>query len=435
MQTLYISPGGSLNGVIRVPGDKSISHRAVMFAAIAQGTTQVDGFLDGEDCLATLNVFRQLGVEAKQSGTSLTIQGAGLRGLTAPLASLDCGNSGTSMRLLAGLLSAQAFDSELIGDASLQSRPMRRVTDPLGQMGAKIETMPEGTAPLSVTGGQVLRGIHYHSPVASAQIKSAILLAGLYADGETVIHEPGPSRDHTERMLSAFGHTVSSRTGSVAMAPATRLEAVDITVPGDISSAAFFLVGASIAPGSDLLIEGVGMNPTRTGVLDVLWSMGADIQVENERDQGGEPVADLHVRHAELSGVEIDGDVVARAIDEFPALFIAAACAQGNTRLREAAELRVKESDRIAVMAAGLQQLGIAANPTEDGMEITGGEFQMNQDIVIDGHGDHRIAMAFAMAGLRSTGSFSITNCAAINTSFPGFATLVAQAGSQIKAI
>lgn len=431
MQRLKVAPGGALRGRIRVPGDKSISHRAVMLGAIADGETRASGFLNGEDCLATLNIFRQLGVAADHRDDQIQITGAGLHGLLAPTSDLDCGNSGTSMRLLSGLLSGQAFDSVLTGDASLSRRPMRRVTEPLREMGASIESSASGTAPLHIYGQQVLRGIDYTSPVASAQIKSALLLGGLYADGDTVIHEPGPSRDHSERMLQTFGQPVSVEEGTVRMTPAGGLAGCEVQIPGDISSAAFFIVGASIAPGSDLVIENIGLNPTRTGVLDIMRDMGANIEVLEQRLAGAEPIGDLRVRHADLQGIHIRGDVVARAIDEFPAVFIAAACAKGETVLTDAAELRVKESDRIAVMAEGLTALGIDAEALEDGIRIQGGALQSGG---VEGHGDHRISMAFAMAGLRAAGDIHINDCAAINTSFPGFTELAASSGLQVAA-
>ena len=431
MHKLSVIPGGALQGRIRVPGDKSISHRAIMLGAIADGTTQVRGFLNGEDCLATVSAFRHMGVNIREHRQALFIDGVGMRGLQAPSVDLDCGNSGTSMRLLCGLLSAQNFDSVMTGDASLQKRPMRRVSEPLGKMGARIRTTESGCAPLQISASTGLRGIAYQSPVSSAQIKSSLMLAALYAEGATQIIEPSLSRDHTERMLRAFCHPVESKGSTVTLEAADGLVATDLEVPGDISSAAFFILGASIAPGSDLIIESVGLNPTRTGCLDIFRSMGADIEVLDERQAGGEPLGDLRVRHAPLSGARISGEVVARAIDEFPAIFIAAACAEGDTVLTDAAELRVKESDRIAVMAAGLQVLGIEATPTADGMQIRGGQMR---GASIDSHGDHRIAMSFAMAGLRAAEPIQINDCAAINTSFPGFAELAANSGLNVVA-
>ena len=417
-----VEPGGSLQGRARVPGDKSISHRAIMLGALADGVTEIDGFLEGADALGTLHAFRAMGVwiDGPTVGR-VVIHGAGLDGLTAPDGPLDLGNSGTSMRLLAGLLAAQRFDSTMIGDESLSGRPMRRVTEPLGRMGAQIETEENGTPPLVIRGGQALRGIDYESSVASAQVKSAILLAGLYAEGRTCVREPAESRDHTERMLSGFGWPVT-RTGLTSCVEGGgRLKARVIDVPADISSAAFSLVGATIAPGSDLVLEHVGWNPTRNGVVEILRLMGADIEVLAEREAGGEPVADLRVRSAPLQGIDIPEALVPRAIDEFPVLFVAAACAQGRTRLTGAGELRVKESDRIQVMADGLAALGVDARPTDDGIVIEGGMIGGGR---VDSHGDHRIAMSFAVAGLRATGPIRIDDCRNVNTSFPGFAAL-----------
>jgi len=425
-----VHPGGALRGRLRVPGDKSISHRSIMLGALAEGVTEISGFLEGEDSLATLRAFRQMGVriEGPQNGR-VTVHGVGLRGLRAPPGPLDLGNSGTSMRLMAGLLAGQGFACTLTGDASLSSRPMRRVTEPLAAMGARIEATARGTAPLHIHPVPGLRGLDYDMPVASAQVKSSLLLAGLYADGETCVTEPAPTRDHTERMLAGFGYAVRREGNRACVTGGGRLSCRAIDVPADISSAAFFLVGASIAPGSDLILEHVGVNPTRTGVLEILRLMGADIQVANERDVGGEPVADLHVRAAPLRGIRIPEAQVPLAIDEFPALFVAAACAAGETVLTGAEELRVKESDRIQVMADGLQALGAEARPTPDGIVIRGGGLGAGR---IDSHGDHRIAMAFAMAALRAGGDIAIDDCANVNTSFPGFATLAGSAGLAI---
>ncbi|MGB5063852.1 MAG: 3-phosphoshikimate 1-carboxyvinyltransferase [Candidatus Competibacter sp.] len=426
--TFTVKSGGALRGRLRVPGDKSISHRAIMLGALAEGTTVVIGFLEGEDCLATLRAFRAMGVriDGPDQGR-VTVHGVGLRGLRAPTEPLDMGNSGTSMRLMSGLLAGQPFDTVLAGDASLNRRPMRRVTEPLARMGAWIETSEAGAAPLRIHGGRRLIGIDYPLPVASAQVKSCLLLAGLYAAGVTRITEPAPTRDHTERMLEGFGYPlVREGDRTVAMTGGGKLTGTEIDVPADISSAAFFLVGASIAPGSNLLLEHVGVNPTRTGVLDILRLMGADIEVLNPRLAGGEPVADLRVRHAPLHGVQIPEHLVPLAIDEFPALFIAAACAEGITVLTGAEELRVKESDRIQVMADGLTALGIAAGPTADGIVIRGGALSGG---MVDSHGDHRIAMSFAMAALRSRDPLLIRDCANVNTSFPDFVALARIAG------
>jgi len=430
--TFTVQPGGRLTGTVRVPGDKSISHRSIMLGSIAEGTTHVSGFLEAEDALATLKAFRAMGVhiEGPDQGR-VVIHGAGLRGLRAPTAPLYLGNSGTSMRLLAGLLAGQHFDAVLTGDASLSKRPMRRVTDPLAQMGARIDTTETGTAPLVIHGQGTLRPIHYTMPIASAQVKSCLLLAGLYAEGETAVTEPAPTRDHTERMLAGLGYAIQRDGNTVRLQGGGRLTATTIDVPSDISSAAFFLVGASIAEGSDMVLQHVGINPTRTGVIEILRLMGADITLDNERHVGGEPVADLHVRNAHLRGIEIPEELVPLAIDEFPVLFIAAACAEGTTRLRGARELRVKESDRIQVMADGLATLGVEVHPTEDGMIIHGG--QPYQGGAVDSHGDHRIAMAFSIAALRAGTPIVIHDCENVNTSFPGFVELASQLGLTIQ--
>lgn len=426
-----VMPGGRLSGRVRVPGDKSISHRSIMLGSLADGVTEVTGFLQGEDSLATLNAFRAMGVriEGPDDGR-VTIHGVGMRGLKASNWPLDLGNSGTSMRLLAGLLAGQGFDVEMTGDSSLSKRPMRRVTAPLAEMGAQVETTAQGTPPLHIRGGARLRGIDYAMPMASAQVKSCVLLAGLYAEGQTCVTEPAPTRDHTERMLQAFGYEVRRDGNRACLDGGGSLRATNIEVPADISSAAFFMVGASIAPGSDIVLEHVGINPTRIGVLNILRQMGADITLLNERWVGGEPVADIQVRASALRGIEIPEDQVPLAIDEFPALFVAAACAEGETVLRGAEELRVKESDRIQVMADGLQVLGVDARPTPDGMVIRGGKIGSG---CVDSHGDHRIAMSFAMAALRASGTIEIRDCANVNTSFPGFTALAGKTGVKIS--
>lgn len=426
-----LSPGGMLQGELRVPGDKSISHRAVMFGAIAEGVTEVSGFLQGEDALATVAAFRALGVSIDgPRGGALRIEGVGLAGLRASDQPLDMGNSGTSMRLLAGLLAGQEFDTTLVGDVSLMQRPMARVTTPLAAMGAVIETGAEGRPPLTIRGGQVLHGIHYDLPMASAQVKSSVLLAGLYAQGATSITEPAPTRDHTERMLRAFGCDVSREGSLITLDGPSELRGCAIEVPADISSAAFFLVAASIAPGSELLLTHVGVNPTRTGVINILRLMGADITVLNAREVGGEPVADLLVRAAQLYGIEIPAEQVPLAIDEFPALFIAAACAEGRTVLRGARELRVKESDRIASMAEGLDTLGVHNEVLEDGIIIDGGEIGGG---TIRTFHDHRIAMAFAVAALRASKELRVLDCDHVATSFPQFDGLARGVGLQLS--
>ena len=368
-----MQPGGQLTGEHRVPGDKSMSHRSVMLGSLAEGITEVAGFLEGEDALRTIAAFRQMGVtiEGPEAG-SLEISGVGLHGLIVPQEAIDLGNAGTGMRLFAGILAGQNFDCELVGDASLMQRPMGRVINPLSKMGARIDSLSQGRPPLVISGGQSLQGIHYDLPIASAQVKSCVLLAGLYAKGRTSVTEPAPTRDHTERMLNGFGYDVDSTNGVIGLDGGGRLMGTSIDIPADVSSAAFLLVGASIAPGSDVLLKHVGMNPTRVGVLNILTLMGADISVLNPREIGGEPVADLQVRYAPLHGIDIPEDEVPLAIDEFPALFIAAACASGTTTLRGASELRVKESDRIAAMAEGLDTLGIKNEPTPDGIVIEG---------------------------------------------------------------
>ncbi|MGV8940100.1 MAG: 3-phosphoshikimate 1-carboxyvinyltransferase [Lysobacter sp.] len=426
-QDWVATAGRALRGVVRVPGDKSVSHRAVMLGALADGVTEIHGFLEGEDTRATARIFGQLGVRIETPGaTRCTVHGVGLHGLRGTDAALDCGNAGTGMRLLAGVLAGQAFDSVLVGDASLSKRPMRRVTDPLAAMGAQIRTGSGGVPPLQIAGSQMLHGIVYALPVASAQVKSAVLLAGLYADGDTVVREPHPTRDYTERMLAAFGWPIEFGPGFARLSGGHRLRATRVDVPADFSSAAFLLVAASVIAGSELRLEAVGMNPRRTGLLQALRLMGADIREENPRDNGGEPVADLIVRHAPLHGIEVPQALVPDMIDEFPALFIAAACATGTTVVSGAAELRVKESDRIATMASGLRALGIAIQETPDGAVIEGGRFGGGS---IDSHGDHRIAMSFAVAAQVASGDVRITDIANVATSFPGFVEVAVGVG------
>ena len=424
------NPGGSLTGQLRVPGDKSISHRSIMLGSLAEGTTEVEGFLEGEDALATIQAFRDMGVviEGPHQGR-VTVHGVGLHGLQAPPGPIYLGNSGTSMRLLAGLLAAQPFDTTLTGDASLSKRPMNRVAKPLRDMGAVIETAPEGRPPLTIRGGHKLSGMHYEMPMASAQVKSCLLLAGLYAAGQTSVTEPAPTRDHTERMLQGFGYPVQVEGSTATVEPGYKLRAAQIEVPADISSAAFFMVAASIAEGSDVTLEHVGVNPTRTGVIDILKLMGADIELSNQREVGGEPVADIRVRSAQLKGIDIPEALVPLAIDEFPVLFVAAACARGRTVLRGAEELRVKESDRIQVMADGLQTLGVKAEPTPDGIVIEGGPMGGGE---VWAHGDHRIAMSFSVAGLRASAPIRIHDCANVATSFPNFLALAERAGMRV---
>ncbi len=426
-----VNNGGRLTGSIRVPGDKSISHRSIMFGSIAEGTSTITGFLEGEDSLNTLRAFKAMGVEIEgPENGGVVIHGVGMNGLKKPDAPLDLGNSGTSMRLLAGLLSGQSFDVALCGDSSLSKRPMERVTKPLAEMGAKIDTAEGGRPPLRIHGNASMQGIDYHLPMASAQVKSCVLLAGMYASGKTCTTEPAPTRDHTERMLDAFGCTVQRKGATACIEGPARLTACDIDVPADISSAAFFMVGASIAEGSDIVLEHVGVNPTRTGVIDILKLMGADIELHNQTEVGGEPVADIRVRSARLKGTHIPEQLVPLAIDEFPVIFVAAACAQGETVVSGAEELRVKESDRIQVMADGLQALGVDATATPDGMVIQGGTVGSGR---VNSHDDHRIAMAFAMAALCSQGTITIDDCENVNTSFPDFVGLASAAGLAIQ--
>lgn len=441
--TYIASPAAALSGSFRVPGDKSISHRSIMLGSLANGTTEVTGFLEGEDSLATLQAFRDMGVviEGPHRGR-VTIHGVGLHGLQAPPNALYLGNSGTSMRLLAGLMAGQNFDVEMTGDESLSKRPMGRVADPLKLMGAVVETAEGGRPPLKVKGSALvhgankLHGIHYDLPMASAQVKSCVLLAGLYAEGETSVTEPAPTRDHTERMLKGFGYDVQVDGSTVTVRSGGELTATSIDVPADISSAAFFMVGASIAEGSDITLQHVGINPTRIGVINILRAMGGDIEVLNEREVGGEPVADIRVRSARLKGIHIPEDQVPLAIDEFPALFIAAACAEGETVLTGAEELRVKESDRIQAMVDGLITLGIDARGTADGAVIQGmgaaGRFGGGEIVT---HHDHRIAMSFAMASLRAAEPVTILDCANVATSFPDFVELANSAGMELDAL
>ncbi len=420
-----------ITGTIRVPGDKSISHRSIMLGALADGITTVDGFLEGEDAIATVQAFRDMGVriEGPQEGR-VTVHGVGRAGLKAPAAPLYMGNSGTSMRLLSGILAGQVFDSELTGDSSLSRRPMRRVSKPLGQLGAVLATSDDGTPPVKISGGQHLMGCHTDMQVASAQVKSALLLAGLYADGETSVTEPAPTRDHTERMLQGFGYPVKRQGATASLIGGGRLTSCQIDVPSDISSAAFFLVAASIVPGSDLTLTHVGINPTRVGILEILKLMGADIEVMDAREVGGEPVADLRVRYAPLNGIDVPEGLVSLAIDEFPVLFVAACCASGQTRVTGAEELRVKESDRIQSMVDGLKALGVAIEGTPDGAVIQGGgpDFRF-ASASVEAHEDHRIAMAFSVAGLLSEGGVVVNDCANVATSFPNFVGLARETG------
>jgi 3-phosphoshikimate 1-carboxyvinyltransferase len=431
VQTYRIEPGQRLKGAIHVPGDKSISHRAVMLGSIARGTTVVRGFLASEDCLATLEAVGRMGVASRQHGDgSLALEGVGMRGLESPAAPLDLGNSGTAMRLLLGLLAGQGVDAVLTGDASLRRRPMERIAIPLRLMGASIET-ENGTAPVHVRPCAPLAGIRYELPVASAQIKSALLLAGLAARGRTEIVSPAATRDHTERMLESMGVELGIEDGglSVGIDGPAEPQAVDIFVPGDFSSAAFFIVGAILAGAEPVVIRQVGVNPTRDGLLRILRPMGARIELENRSSLGAEPVADIRVFPGDLRGIEVPADLVPLAIDELPVLFVAAAAARGRTIVRGAAELRIKESDRLSAMARALGALGVHVEETADGMIIDGGEIVGG---TVETEGDHRIAMASAIASLASSGPIVVRDTGPVATSFPGFVEMAARAGLAI---
>ncbi|MFT4058243.1 MAG: 3-phosphoshikimate 1-carboxyvinyltransferase [Legionella sp.] len=419
-----------MQGEIKVPGDKSISHRSIIFGALAKGTTVINGFLNGEDCLATLNAFQAMGVTIEgPDEQQVVIYGVGKYGLKKPEQMIHCGNSGTSMRLLAGLLAAQSFDSELTGDESLLKRPMLRISKPLMQMGADISTI-DGKPPIKIKGGKKLKGIHYELPQASAQVKSCILLAGLYAEGETTIIESEISRNHTEIMLESFSYPVQYNKNTITVNADSELIATELFIPGDISSAAFFIVAATIIPDSDILIRNVGINSTRTGILHILLEMGADITLLNQHQQGEEWVADLRVRHAFLKGINIPSELVPLAIDEFPIIFIAAACAHGQTTLHGAKELRFKESDRITAMVNGLKELGINAQALDEGALIEGGVLQGG---TVDSLGDHRIAMSFAIAGAVANAPVTIKNCDNVATSFPLFVETAKELQLQIE--
>jgi 3-phosphoshikimate 1-carboxyvinyltransferase len=434
-------PGHAVSGDITVPGDKSCSHRSVMFGSLANGTTHIKGFLPGQDCLATMNTFKAMGItiDGPDENQNVTVYGKGLHGLTAPKALLDIGNSGTSIRLLSGILAGQKFSSSMAGDSSLNKRPMGRVVDPLKLMGATISANDDGTPPVNCQGlSGKLKAIDYLLPMASAQVKSCVLLAGIYADGTTTVTEPGITRDHTERMLTAFGYPVSveknidgdEQKTRVSIEGGHELTACDIQIPGDISSATFFMVAGLIAKSGEIMIRNVGMNPTRIGAINILKAMNGDLSVTNERMAGGEPVADIIVKSSKLQGIDVNERDVPLAIDEFPAIFIAAACAQGVTRLRGAEELRVKESDRIQAMADGLAILGIECTVFEDGIDINGGEMGSG---TVHSHDDHRIAMSFAIGSLRSTGIITILDCDNVATSFPNFVSLANKVGLSIS--
>ena len=427
MTDFHIQPSAGLQGELTLPGDKSVSHRSVLLASLADNDTNITGFLTGEDTMNTAKAMQMLGVEIDGLGTgNLFVRGRGVEGLSEPTGVLDLGNSGTGMRLLAGLLAGQNFFSVLTGDHYLVKRPMARIVDPLRRMGVQIDGRNGGKlAPLAIRGrGKQITAIEYASPVASAQVKSALLLAGLYADGETTVVEPSKSRDHTERMLRYFGVELTEQGHRVTLRGGQRLKSPGaLAVPADISSAAFFLVGAAIVPGSDILVRNVGVNPTRTGILDVLSAMGANVMLENQREQAGEPVADIRVRHARLKAMELGGDMIPRAIDELPIIAVAASYAEGTTVIRDAAELRLKESDRIATTVSELRKMGARIEELPDGMRITGREAL--DGAVCESHGDHRIAMATAVAGLAARGQTVVTDTGWIDTSFPGFEALL----------
>lgn len=408
-----------LKGEVTIPGDKSISHRAVMFGALADGTTEVTNFLQGADCLSTIDCFRRLGISIENTPELILIHGKGLHGLQSSPSVLDVGNSGTTTRLISGILAGQNFETTLTGDASIQSRPMKRIMDPLSQMGAKISSIHgNDCAPLRIEGA-ALHGIHYHSKVASAQVKSCILLAGLYADGPTSVTEPSVSRNHTELMLRGFGADVSCQGNTASILPDPQLFGQKIEVPGDISSAAYFIAAGLLVPGSEILVKNVGINPTRDGILKVCRSMGADLTLLNQRENGGEPVADILVRHSSLKSVTIEGEIIPTLIDELPMIAVMACFAEGTTIIKDAAELKVKESDRIAVMTENLSRMGAFITATEDGMIIEGGH--PLHGATVDSHLDHRIAMSFAVASLAAEGETTIEGADCVKISYPSF--------------
>lgn len=422
-ESRIIGPSKGLKGQIVVPGDKSISHRAIMFASLAEGASRVRGLLRGEDCLSTLSAFQQMGIVVDDSGDELIIEGRGIRGLQEPDDVIDCGNSGTTMRLMSGILAAQPFFSVLTGDKYLRKRPMARIIQPLTTMGAQISGREKATkAPLAIQGG-FLKSCEYHSPVASAQVKSAVLLAGMQIEGETRVYEPHLSRDHSERMLRYFGVDIQSFEGGAMVKGPANLQGREVDVPGDISSAAFFLVAALITPGSELLLKNVGVNPTRSGIIDILQQMGGRIELQNQRELSGEPVADLLVSYSALKGIQIGGELVPRAIDEFPVVCVAAAFAEGETLICDARELRVKETDRIAAVCETLGRIGGRVEALDDGMRITGTGRLLGGEV--DSFGDHRIAMSMAVAGLASDAEVKILDTACTATSFPNFWELI----------
>ncbi len=423
MTDIIVTPAQSIRGEITVPGDKSISHRSIMLGALAKGITTVRGFLRGGDNLSTIQAFRSMGIRIDDNGETVSIEGKGLHGLSEPGDVIDCGNSGTTIRLITGLLAGQSFFSVVTGDQYLRKRPMKRVVEPLSLMGARISGRNQGSlAPLAINGGR-LTAIDYRSPVSSAQIKSSIMLAGLYADGETSVREPSLSRDHSERMFRLFGASMTASDTGVTVRGGSELTAQEISVPADISSAAFFMVAALTTPGSELLIRNVGVNPTRTGVIDILRDMGGQIELLDQRELSGEPVADILVRSSHLKGIAISGSVVPRAIDEFPAICVAAARAEGLTTIRDARELRVKETDRITAMATNLRRLGVTIDECDDGMDISGVECLDGGHV--DSFGDHRIAMSLSVAALTARAPMTLSDTECVSTSFPSFFTLL----------
>ena len=418
---MIIQKHGPLRGELAVPGDKSISHRSVMFGALSEGITEAENFLTGADCLSTISCFRQMGISVEQNGTSVVVHGKGLHGLTRPSGIIDAGNSGTTVRLLSGILAGQPFDSMIIGDASIQKRPMKRVMTPLSQMGASITSVHEnGCAPLQIKGSP-LHGIHYLSPVASAQVKSCVLLAGLYADTPTSVTEPAISRNHSELMLRYFGADIQCEGTTSTVLPDPRLVGQKVNVPGDISSAAYFIAAALLVPGSEVLLKNVGINPTRDGMLRVVRAMGGDVTLVNENTDGAEPCADLLIRSSSLHATTIEGELIPTLIDELPVIAVLAAFAEGTTVIKDAAELKVKESDRIAVMTENLKRMGADVEPTDDGMIIHGG--RPLHGATISPYLDHRIAMSFAVAALAADGETDIQDADCVKISYPGFYT------------
>ncbi len=411
-----------LKGRIKIPGDKSISHRAVMFGSLAKGDTVITGFLKGDDCMSTISCFRKLGIDIEVNEDKVIVHGKGLKGLKAPSETLDVGNSGTTIRLISGILAAQGFDSTLNGDFSIQKRPMKRIINPLSLMGAKIDSTNDGYAPLTIHGTQ-LKSIEYTMPVASAQVKSSILLASLFADGTTVINEPVASRDHTEIMLNYFGADIKNNNGVITSKPVNELYSKDLDVPGDISSAAFFMTAGLIIPNSHIIIENVGINPTRTGIIDALRAMGGYVNILNERKSGGELVGDIEVKTSQLKATTLEGSIIPRMIDEIPVFAVAALCAEGTTYVKDASELKVKESNRIATMSTELGKMGVVITETDDGMIINGN--QKLKGGTVCSHLDHRVAMSCAIAALAAEGTTTITDADCVGISFPNFYDLL----------